>query len=285
MMLSFGGLEESAARSRAWALASLTTAITSIGLISSGLAADLSAPAPVYTKAPVAVVTSWNGFYIGGNIGGISARASGTSDFLDTAASNNPQSNSLSSTNFLGGGQVGYNWQFDPRWVVGLEGDWDWTNTGYSFCRQTDITSAACTDNGDGFESIGSKAKWLATARARLGFTVSNFLFYGTGGAAWGRVETNLAQNCLVDGCGLNSSLPLAVSSTIDHTKAGWAAGLGVEAAIGTHWSVRGEWLHIDLGNVTDSLATVGNPGTQTTLWSRGERFDEFRVGVNYLFK
>lgn len=271
-------------------IAAVTLAAASTGLVSASRAADMSAPAPVYTKAPAAVVMSWTGFYIGGNLGGVDAHASGTSDFLDPAATKirsttNPQGNSLSNTRFLGGGQIGYNRQFDPRWVVGVEGDWDWTNAGYNFCRQTDTFSQPCTDNGDGFETIGGSTKWLATARARLGFTVSNFLLYGTGGVAWGRIDTTLSQSCLQNGCG-SSATQLFASSTIDHTKAGWVAGLGVEAAIDTHWSVRGEWLHIDLGSITDSLSTVGSGATtQTTLWSRGERFDEFRVGVNYLFK
>jgi outer membrane immunogenic protein len=52
------------------------------------------------------------------------------------------------------------------------------------------------------------------------------------------------------------------------------------------NWSVRAEWLHIDLGSINDTLPTVGTSGSiQTVVWSRTERFDEFRVGLNYLFR
>jgi outer membrane immunogenic protein len=277
-------------------LASLTLAGLSNGLSETTLAADLGtrAPAPIYTKAPAAPPFSWTGFYLGGNVGAATAHASGTSDFVDTLVAgspfaSNPQTNSLSSTNALAGGQIGFNWQLDPRWVVGIEGDWDWTRARYSVCRQNDINSTACVDTGNGFETFSARTDWLATARARLGFTVANVLLYGTGGAAWGRVETELMQSCLHKGCGIASQTQLSAASTADHTKAGWVAGLGAEAAIDSHWSVRAEWQHIDLGTITDSLSTttaVGvTTGTQTTVWSRSERFDEFRVGANYRFQ
>jgi outer membrane immunogenic protein len=257
------------------------------------MAADLP-PAPTY-KAPVLAPVAgynWTGFYVGGNLGGVTEHASGTSDFNDVAGipvlnPTNPQSNSFSNTHFVGGVQAGYNWQFDPRWVLGVEADWERTRTGYSFCRQTDITSLACADNGDGFETIKSTTDWIATARARLGVTVGNVLLYGTGGAAWGHIETTLSQSCLVGGCGATSSATHAASSISSTIKAGWVAGLGAEAALGHNWSVRTEWLHIDLGTIGNSLTTVGNfvfPSTQTTTWSRAERYDQFRIGFNYKF-
>jgi outer membrane immunogenic protein len=258
------------------------------------LAADMPVKAP--PPAPVVAPTySWTGFYIGGNAGGVIEHASGTSDFLDPTATGtaghsltNPQNNSFSNTRFIGGLQAGYNWQFDPRWVVGVEADWDWTNTGYNTCRATNAFNALfgfppCSDHGDGFENFSSTTNWIATARARLGVTVANFLLYGTGGAAVGRVSTTLGQNCLVAGCGL-STTPLAVSATSSTDKTGWAAGLGAEYAIGANWSAKAEWLHIDLGTINSSLTTAGSTGPQTTVWSRTERYDQFRVGLNYRF-
>ena len=157
-------------------LASAIAVIVSIGM--PALAADMAVKAPP-PAAPVAPVVNWTGFYVGGNLGGVAEHASGTSDFLDTCSAGcfpfggfptNPQSNSFSSTRLLGGVQAGYNWQFNPQWLVGVEGDWDWTNTGYSFCRQTNQLSAPCFNKGFGFENFSSKTDWLATARGRLGF-------------------------------------------------------------------------------------------------------------------
>jgi outer membrane immunogenic protein len=261
--------------------------------VSAASAADMRAPAPIYNKAPIlAPAYNWNGFYFGGNAGAAREHATGTSDFVDTffapgnSEFSNPQSNGPSNTSFIGGVQAGYNWQVSPHVVLGAEGDWDWLNTKYSFCRQTDVQSTACSDvlpNIFGSESIASETKWLATARARAGVTWDRFMFYGTGGAAWGRLDTTESLSCLVDGCGGTSTLKLAASSTLSQTKAGWVAGLGVEGMLSPNWSVKAEWLHVDLGNLSQTFTTVGNvPGSQSVVWSRDERFDMVRVGVNY---
>jgi outer membrane immunogenic protein len=268
--------------------AKVLSAIGAIALFTgtSALAADMPVKAP-----PPPPPLIWSGFYIGGNIGIVSERASGTSDFLDPSAPpgesrTNPQSNSFTNTTGIGGGQIGYNWQIDPRWLVGLEADWDATRPGYSFCRQTSTTSLACTDNGDGFETISSNTKWLASARARLGFTMGNWMLYGTGGIAWGRVDTTLTENCLVFGCG-SSSTALFATNTSTTTKAGWVGGVGAAVALWSNWSARAEWLHYDLGTISNTLTTAGltggvTPSLQTAVWSRTERYDVIRIGFDY---
>jgi outer membrane immunogenic protein len=277
---------------RASVIAVLIAAGSSISAESVSFAADMPVKAPAYTKAPAALAAqNWSGFYIGGNVGEVQGHSTGTSDFLDglqvgnNTFFSNPQRDSFSNMRVIGGLQGGYNWQFDPRWVVGVEADWDWTHSHYSFCRQTSVFSAACTDNNLGFENISGTTDWLATARARLGVTAGNFLLYGTGGPAWGRVDTTLTQNCLLGGCA-TSPKQLFASSTGSTTRSGWAAGLGAEAALDANWSVRAEWLHIDLGTVSSALTTpTGFTGfSETTLWSHTERYDQFRVGVNYKF-
>jgi outer membrane immunogenic protein len=248
-------------------------------------AAPLAAPA----------YTDWSGFYVGGNVGGVGERASGTSNFVDTAfpanspSFANPQSNSLSPSAVIGGLQAGYNWQVSPRFVLGVEGDFDWTNTSYSFCRQTDrLFSTACLDalpNIDGFASVSGGTDWIATARGRVGVTFNQFLLYATGGAAWGAVHSTEGLSCQVDGCGATSTLRLATSASTTQVKSGWTAGVGLEGMIWRNWSVKGEWLYVDLGNATDSLVTTGNRGgTESVVWSRSEHYNIFRVGLNYHF-
>ena len=252
------------------------------------LAADMPLKAP-----PAPAPINWNGFYVGGNLGAAISHASGTSDFLDPTANplfdrpTNPHDNSFSDTGFIGGVQLGYNWQVSPRWVAGLEGDWDFTNTSYGFCRQTSRNGSCDTVALDGTETINSNTQWLATLRARLGVTFGNFLLYGTGGAALGSVKTDVTLACAT-GCG-SSFLPQVVNQTSSQTdtKFGWVAGLGAEMAIDNHWSAKVEWLHIDLGKVDSSLTVNGNngaPSTETAVWSRNERYDVIRVGFNYRF-
>jgi outer membrane immunogenic protein len=178
---------------------------------------------------------------------------------------------------FLGGGQVGVNWQFSPIWVGGLEADWDVTSAKYSFCRQNIGGGNACNELGvgEGFQTIDSKTPWLATFRGRFGVAWQNWLFYGTVGGAIGRVTTDLTMNCPFE-CGVNSETPIFASLTITTTKTGWVAGLGTELMLARNWAARAEWLYIDLGTVTDTLPTVGRPvvgmlGVQTASWSRTE--------------
>ena len=255
------------------------------------VAADLPARLPAKAPPPPLVpVFTWTGWYIGGNIGGVTEHASGTSDFLDTRVgapfNANPQINTFSNTRVIAGAQGGYNWQFSPWGVLGFEADWDFTDTGYTFSRQTNTLSAAGFDNGFGFETIESRTRWLITTRARFGFLAApTLLIYGTGGAAWGDVETNLTQSCLVFGCGATSTAISLLSLRTDDIKSGWAAGAGVAWMFAPNWTLRGEWLHIDLGTITNSLSTVGTGGSlQTTVWSRSEKFDEFRAAVNFKF-
>ena len=254
------------------------------------LAADMAVKAPPPAPAPV---WTWTGFYVGGNVGWVGERASGTSNFIDTGfvptnpLFSNPQANAFNSSRGIGGFQAGYNWQTAPNLVLGIEGDFDWMRTSYSFCRQTNNVSVACVDaaptNIDGFESISSQTNWIATTRARAGVTWDKFLFYATGGAAWGNIHTTKSLSCLTDGCG-GSSLKLAASNTFTQTKAGWTAGLGVEGMLSPNWSAKAEWLYVDLGTLADTFTTVGSFGTQSVLWSRSEHYNIVRVGLNYRF-
>jgi outer membrane immunogenic protein len=182
--------------------------VSTVAFTQTATAADLPRKGPV-APAVVAPVWNWTGFYIGGNVGGVWQRDDGDSNFTNPIAPfNNPQSNSISDSSVIGGFQIGYNWQFS-NWVLGLEGDWSWLKTSNSFCRQTDISSLACSDNGSGFLTLTSETDWIATVRGRIGFTWDRFLVYGTGGVAWGNVDTSINANCLVFGCGVSPTVCL----------------------------------------------------------------------------
>jgi outer membrane immunogenic protein len=244
-------------------------------------AADL----PVKAPPPVAaIVYSWTGFYIGASAGWIRQRDAGDSNFFQVgAAPNNPQSHSVSDSSFIAGAHAGYNWQLN-RLLLGLEGDWNWVNTRNSFCRQTDIFSAPCTDNTRGFVTLSSETDWIATLRGRLGYTWDRFLVYGTGGAALGKVDTTVNVSCLVAGCGV-SPTPLTSSGSFSNTKAGWVAGGGVELMLAANWTARAEYLHVDLGTVTNTHNIVGGlVVAQSVTWSRRVTYDTVRGALSYKF-
>ncbi len=228
-------------------------------------AADL---APTYKAAPAATSLSWSGLYFGGDIGGVFGGGAGISNFFqddsDPKFANNAQRQSPSPSAFTGGLHAGYNWQFAPAWMLGIEGDWQWTRPRYSFCRQTDIGSAACSDNGNGFANISSETRSIGTVRARIGQTFDRLMVYGTGGVAFADIKTTVG------------------------VKTGWAAGGGIEWMFSPNWSVRAEYLHIDLGKVSNTLnLTTDNcegSGPCGVTWSRDVRYDTVRAGLSYRF-
>jgi len=251
-------------------------------------AADL---APTYKAAPAATSLSWSGLYFGGDIGGVFGGGAGISNFFqddsDPKFANNAQRQSPSPSAFTGGLHAGYNWQFAPAWMLGIEGDWQWTRPRYSFCRQTDIGSAACSDNGNGFANISSETRSIGTVRARIGQTFDRLMVYGTGGVAFADIKTTVGVNCLAEGCG-QSFGENTTAATFSNFKTGWAAGGGIEWMFSPNWSVRAEYLHIDLGKVSNTLnLTTDNcegSGPCGVTWSRDVRYDTVRAGLSYRF-
>ena len=87
-------------------------------------AADLPGPAPapqIYAPAPVAAppAYNWTGPYLGGNAGWGFATASVTGTFGGLSETASEQLDG-----FVGGGQLGFNYQFGMA-VVGIEADFD----------------------------------------------------------------------------------------------------------------------------------------------------------------
>jgi len=245
-----------------------------VGAVSgSAMAADM-APR-IYTKAPPPVVAplfNWSGFYIGGHLGAGWSDQSATS--VDPVS--DPAAGSLrSGARLLGGGQVGYNWQFAPNWVLGVEGDITWTDlraTAFDTNRAGGVVLA-------GGVNFANKVDWLATIRGRLGFAVTpQFLLYGTGGAAWGEVNYNT-----VDIHAAGPAFPATFN--FNGTRSGWVAGVGGEWAFTPNWIARVEYLHYDLqGASASGIPRVGFPGERSTFTYSDLRIDTVRAGVSYKF-
>src|SRR5664279_988824 len=174
-------------------------------LLSTGaFAADL-APRP-YTKAPVMVDPgyNWTGFYVGLN-GGYSWGRANTSIapfaaiFPVTAFA--PFRQDVNGG--LAGGQIGYNWQLDRTWVLGLEADMQWTGEKSSTSLTTvgprygAFPSGLPNAVGPDFNAIASQTaalsydlQWFATFRGRAGALVDpQTLLYVTGGLAVGEFK------------------------------------------------------------------------------------------------
>jgi outer membrane immunogenic protein len=216
-------------------------------------AADLP-QRPVYTPAPVVVPAfSWTGFYLGGNLGGAWSSTTVTSNI--TGANWKP-----SSTNFIGGGQLGYNYQFPSNWVVGIEWTFDWGGG--------DKTSNVVTaPNGNQLQASANGASWLTTLTGRLGYGMDRWLVYGKGGWAW--LETSAKITNLTTGA----------VATGDHTGSGWVAGAGVEYALTQNWTTKLEYNYIGSGNWSSPNNFIAGG-----IASYKAHIQTLVVGINYKF-
>lgn len=207
---------------------------TAVLLLASGsaMAADLSrpppGPAPVYTKAPPAPLFTWTGCYVGGNGGGIFVRSESTD--VGAAAAEG----SVDFSGALGGGQIGCNYQFSA-WVVGIQGDWDWSGASGSF---TNALVPAEIDS--------TKVKSLASVTGRVGYAWDRFLIYAKGGGAW---ESN-DVSATIGG----------VTTTVSDTRTGWTVGGGGEYAF-TDWLTGFvEYDFYDFGTSTENFTGLTGP-------------------------
>ncbi len=249
-------------------------------------AADLPRKAPVYTPPPPPVF-SWTGFYVGGNAGYARGRANATyvapglPIFIpaDTIPMSANGSGSLDPKGFVGGAQIGYNWQFAPTWVLGVEADFQAFNLSDSFDRTIVL------ENFQHATHTQVSADWLFTLRGRLGYAFDRWLVYGTGGLAVAKVNFQQINAYPSLFAGDPPFSPTDFFSASD-TRTGWTVGGGVEYAFLNNWSVKAEYLHVDLGTIGGTSTTIDPsfPAVLVSSHSTDFKADIVRAGINYRF-
>ena len=191
--------------------------------------------------APVVQVYNWTGFYIGGHVGGAFA---GSDAFSDSAR-------------FLGGGQVGFDYQFAPNWVAGIEAQYSWlggsNNGGLAFAPAGLVT----LDN----QAIGS-------VTGRLGYTWGPVLAYAKGGYAFVDRDLNVTN--------FGVGVPFTTSG---RGKDGYTVGAGLEYMFAPSWSAKAEYQYYDFGKTT---VTAGPAGLVGTSFKNDEH--TVKAGLNYRF-
>jgi outer membrane immunogenic protein len=266
-------------------------ALITLGFVGSAVAADMP------LKAPVVVSNTWTGFYLGGNVGG--GRYSSSQSFSQTADTFlNPAGIVFDPVSFndktwggVGGVQGGYNWQILPSWVVGVEADWDkaqvGNGTGAQFLTSNGLGIPPCVGGavGPGLCHgllMSQNLNWVATARAKLGYTFGSTMLYATGGGAWASQEMSgqvAAANFFTS----------SITTSANHTTSGWVAGGGVEFMATANWLLRLEYLHYQFGSGTTTTAAcsqcvfgpLAGPGNFT--WG-STNFDVVRAALSYKF-
>ncbi len=252
----------------------LAAASISVALIAPAVAADLR---PLATKAPAVVAPtanySWSGFYLGLHAGWLWSDAEERVGFLPTPGAFQTTNFALNGDRdgFLGGGQVGFNWQAGPI-VLGLEADISGADVSGSGNRAPILTPTS-------FYASSWDMNWFATVRGRLGVTVSPSAFiYVTGGFA--AADIDYATRTLIGAPGGPADWVGAASET----ETGWTLGGGLEWGFAPSWSLKAEYLYFDLGDTTvTALPVVPNPpfAVATTFENNGHIF---RGGINYRF-
>ena len=274
------------------AVAAAVAAFTSPYFISAASAADLPMKAPAY-KAPIALTSSWTGFYVGINAGG--AWGDRSVDFapndLTAAGFTGPlPSVSFTSSGVIGGVQLGYNWQFNSNWLIGIETDFDGAGIKGS--------STSSINGGLAFTStVDEHVKWLGTVRGRLGYLpTGNLLAYVTGGFAYGSVEhtgsfsnpsgiTIIALGNPSVVCAANSTCFAGSSSGV---ATGWTLGGGLEYALWRNLTLRGEYLYVSLDSKSVTETAVAflagtAPASFNASYNR-TNINIARIGLSYRF-
>ncbi len=232
----------------------LLSTVAFAALAGTAFAADLPSrkEAPVYVAPTPAF--SWTGFYVGADIGGAFSSTSLNNTFTGM------NSHSLDTSGVMGGGYVGYNYQLNQNFVLGLEGDFQGTSASQSSSWLDPSVGVAFTER--------NSLDWLASINGRLGISYDRALFYAIGGAAWAGTSASLSVTA--------AAIPLASSST---TLTGYDIGGGVEYAFTPNWLGRVEYRYYDFGNYNMSAAayTLTPFRLQTSV-------NTFRVGLAYLF-
>jgi len=226
-------------------------------------------------EAYAAPAYTWTGFYIGVNAGAADHQA--TTHDLNGWGANGPFSPPYVSPWFYSnttvatfGGQAGYSWQMN-NFVVGVEADVGYVGASQTFSPPNTLATA-CGVNC--VTSASNELTWLSTARGRVGVAFGRILVYGTAGVAIGQVSNSW---------GWGTNLPFANSFSVSETRAGYAAGGGIEAMLTQHLSLRAEYLHVDLGtsrNTITGAPPFGAPGTFTSEFRNTA--DIGRVGLSY---
>lgn len=285
---------------------SAAVAISAMLGVSAGSAADLPVKA-----APIAVpVLTWTGCYVGGNAGWIGAdnryslapsgsyltapgaaappNAAGTGDFPQNIAALSHTYGAHPSGGLVGG-QIGCNQQ-SGQFVYGVEADWQWTSqrgsVDVAYASFANLGNPAFT-NAAHTEHVSSSLNSFGTFRGRAGFDFNHVFLYGTAGLAVGdvRSDTNVSFGTFPVLPVYNGAVHIGSDSQI---RVGWVAGVGAEYAFAPNWSVKAEYLYVDLGTQTYRSPLVAavapsavGPGYS---WSTSVRDREniVRVGLNY---
>jgi outer membrane immunogenic protein len=293
----------------------LLSTVAFVATITGVAAADLpSRKAPVIAPPPSPM---WTGFYAGLNAGynfgtnsnvysqnwganwvttdGVAVLPGIAPISMDSLASN-------TQSGFIGGAQIGYNYQYGSNVVLGIEADIQGTATrgtstgaGASAFNNLPVDFEGISTNAVGQTTVQGGVDWFGAVRSRIGYLwTPTMLLYGTGGFAYGGVYANVVQTAYEN---VSRRLYEQTNTWVgggrqNQLLTGWTAGGGAEWMFMPNWSLKAEALYWDLGRMNVQTATFGVSGNHafvanTLGWGRSSvsyQGVQAKVGVNYHF-
>jgi outer membrane immunogenic protein len=283
---------------------------TAFAALIAGSAIAVAQQPRVYRRPVVAApVYSWTGLYVGGNVGyswGDArtdlAGAGRTVVPPFSAAFAFANTDTARVNGVIGGGQVGYNFQINPKWLLGLEADIQGSGQRGSgtFVDSISFQFSPVVLVQDTFlTGYEAKIDSFGTVRGRLGFLIGDqLLLYGTGGLAYGRVtvsgNTNLNGSLTLNG-GIIPFNPNNPGFSASKTNVGFSVGGGIEgrvlSSLPGNWTWKLEYLYLDLGSLDIGWPFTSSPQLGAFIPPTGTiamhtHFTDniVRVGLNYKF-
>lgn len=274
---------------------SLLCVVALLTLGTAGAAAEEMPTAPAYFLQGPTLTRPWTGFYVGAN-GGYAwshsavryspndpASLAGTCGGVGKGTCIN--SISFNRDGPLAGGQIGWNWQLNANWLLGIEADYQWsdqTGTGSSPFHLGNVGGSGNTSTMVVNQTVNS----FGTVRLRMGvIPMAPLLLYGTGGLAFGQVRQNFTMASASSGsvssggfsylCTAGGGNCFAGSST--NTNVGYTVGGGAEYAITNNLTLKSELLYVDLGARSTNIAA------QTVAATAPASFTGSTSSVNFI--
>lgn len=226
------------------------------------------APAPPFT---------WTGCYLGGQVGGgwghkVLSNSTGFEFpvFGGPAplSAGSPSSFDNTASGFLGGGQAGCKLQFGSNWVIGIDGDY----SAAELVSSKDLTIEF--PHGAVPATHRTKADWLASATANIGYSFDRLLLYAKGGAAWVHDKYGFSGTISGDPFDFEAS----------ETRRGWTVGAGIEYAFSKNVSAKIEYDIYNFGNRNVAFASQFPSTVSTGSADIKQYINAIKFGLNYYF-
>jgi len=237
---------------------------------------------------------TWEGYYLGANVGGRFA----VNDWNTYLACPNAgvcaggivgpdNAQTFNSTAVRIAAFGGRNWMLGPTWLAGLEAEIGWGNNRNSSGPIPGTTVSGGVPSITNGDTAAVNLSWDASVRARVGSLLRpDTLLFATAGLALQQVE--MAASCNNNGATTYCTQPPGAPHYDSQTLIlpGWTVGAGLEHLLAPNWLVRAEYRYADFGqaNPTFFASNLGGGGDDRVFAHVRVRTHAVTLGVAYKF-